>query len=87
MVKMASGQARRSLCLAMVLFRYFPWGGMQANFLRIAKACLARGHRVDVYTLGWEGGQAEGEGASGGGGGTLRPLFIRFTNYIRNNIC
>ncbi len=60
MVKVASGQARRSLCLAMVLFRYFPWGGMQANFLRIAKACLARGHRVDVYTLGWQGGQAEG---------------------------
>ncbi len=46
--------------LAMVLFRYFPWGGMQANFLRIAKACLARGHRVDVYTLGWQGEQLKG---------------------------
>ena len=41
--------------LALVLFRYFPFGGMQANFLRIAEACLARGHRVDVYTLDWQG--------------------------------
>jgi len=39
----------------MVLFRYFPWGGMQANFLRIAKACAARGHKLDVYTLDWQG--------------------------------
>lgn len=56
----ASDQAQHSLRLAMVLFRYFPWGGMQANFLRIAKACLARGYRVDVYTLDWQGEQIEG---------------------------
>jgi len=42
------------------LFRYFPWGGMQANFLRIAKACLVRGHSVDVYTLDWQGETPEG---------------------------
>ena len=46
--------------LALVLFRYFPFGGMQANFLRIAKACLARGHRVDVYTLDWQDERPEG---------------------------
>lgn len=46
--------------LALVLFRYFPFGGMQANFLRIAKACLARGHRVDVYTLDWQGQRPDG---------------------------
>lgn len=46
--------------LALVLFRYFPFGGMQVNFLRIAKACLARGHRVDVYTLDWQGERPDG---------------------------
>ncbi len=46
--------------LAMVLFRYFPWGGMQRNFLRIAEACLARGYRVDVYTLDWQGERPAG---------------------------
>ena len=44
----------------MVLFRYFPFGGMQANFLRIAEACLARGHRIDVYTLDWQGERPDG---------------------------
>lgn len=44
-----------SFTLALVLFRYIPYGGMQANFLRIAKECLSRGHRVDVYTLDWQG--------------------------------
>lgn len=50
----------RSMSLVMVLFRYFPYGGMQANFLRISKACLARGHRVDVYTLDWQGERPDG---------------------------
>jgi len=59
-VTAAPDQARQPLRLAMVLFRYFPWGGMQANFLRIAKACLARGYGVDVYTLDWQGDQIDG---------------------------
>ena len=41
--------------LAFCLFRYFPFGGMQRDFLRIANSCLARGHSVEVYTWDWEG--------------------------------
>lgn len=41
--------------LAFCLFRYFPFGGLQRDFLRIARAALARGHMVDVYTMEWEG--------------------------------
>jgi UDP-glucose:(heptosyl)LPS alpha-1,3-glucosyltransferase len=41
--------------LAFCLFRYFPFGGMQRDFLRIANICLARGHSVEVYTWDWEG--------------------------------
>jgi UDP-glucose:(heptosyl)LPS alpha-1,3-glucosyltransferase len=41
--------------LAFCLFHYFPFGGLQRDFLRIARACVARGHSVDVYTLSWEG--------------------------------
>lgn len=41
--------------LAFCLFKYFPFGGLQRDFLRIAKACLARGHMVDVYTMTWAG--------------------------------
>ncbi len=41
--------------LAFCLFKYFPFGGLQRDFLRIAKICLARKHDVDVYTGSWQG--------------------------------
>ncbi len=40
---------------AFCLFKYFPFGGLQRDFLRIAKACVHRGHQVDVFTMAWEG--------------------------------
>lgn len=41
--------------LAFCLFKYFPYGGLQRDFLRIAKACKTRGHEIHVYTMSWEG--------------------------------
>jgi UDP-glucose:(heptosyl)LPS alpha-1,3-glucosyltransferase len=41
--------------LAFCLFKYFPFGGLQRDFLRIARTCLAHGHMVDVYTMHWDG--------------------------------
>ncbi|MCL2644994.1 MAG: glycosyltransferase family 1 protein, partial [Betaproteobacteria bacterium] len=41
--------------LAFCLFKYFPYGGLQRDFLRIALACQARGHVIRVYTLEWQG--------------------------------
>lgn len=41
--------------LAFLLYKYFPYGGLQRDFLRIAKVCQQRGHAIRVYTLGWEG--------------------------------
>jgi UDP-glucose:(heptosyl)LPS alpha-1,3-glucosyltransferase len=41
--------------LAFCLYKYFPYGGLQRDFLRIALASQARGHSVRVYTLEWDG--------------------------------
>ena len=41
--------------LAFVLYKYFPFGGLQRDFLRIALECQARGHAIRVYTPIWEG--------------------------------
>lgn len=41
--------------LAFCLYKYFPFGGLQRDFLRIALACQARGHAVRVYALEWDG--------------------------------
>lgn len=41
--------------VAFCLYKYFPFGGLQRDFLRIASECQARGHHVRVYTQSWEG--------------------------------
>ncbi len=41
--------------LAFVLFKYFPYGGIQRDMVRIAQECLRKGHRVRIYTIGWQG--------------------------------
>lgn len=47
---------------AFSLFKYFPYGGLQRDALRIAEACRARGHAVDFHTLRWEGPRPAGHG-------------------------
>lgn len=41
--------------LAFCLFKYFPFGGLQRDFLRIARECTLNGHKVTIYTMHWEG--------------------------------
>ena len=41
--------------LAFCLFNYFPFGGLERNFLAIGRECIQRGHTIDVYTIAWEG--------------------------------
>ena len=41
--------------IAFCLFRYFPHGGMQRDFMRIAELCHARGHRLRAYVIWWDG--------------------------------
>ncbi|MEH6499808.1 MAG: glycosyltransferase family 4 protein [Pseudoalteromonas distincta] len=46
--------------LAFVLYKYFPYGGLQRDFMRIAQICQQRGHQIRVYTLIWEGEVPDG---------------------------
>ncbi|OYY50552.1 MAG: glycosyl transferase family 1 [Methylophilaceae bacterium 17-44-8] len=40
---------------AFIIFKYFPFGGMQRDMLRTAKELLKRGHQVEIFTLSWQG--------------------------------
>lgn len=40
---------------AFIIFKYFPYGGMQRDMLRTANQLLKRGHSVDIFTLSWDG--------------------------------
>lgn len=41
--------------LAFVLFRYFPYGGLERDMLAMAKLCRDRGHEITIYTREWQG--------------------------------
>ncbi len=45
--------------LAFVLFKYFPYGGLQRDMLQIARVCQARGHEIHIFTLSWEGARPQ----------------------------
>jgi len=62
--------------LAFVLFKYFPFGGLQRDMLRIARVCQTRGHEIHVYCLTWEGDVPEGIELH------LLPIK-RLTNYAK----
>lgn len=42
---------------AFLIFKYFPYGGVQRDMLRIARDCVALGHSVTIFTGEWEGPQ------------------------------
>lgn len=43
------------MLVAFCLFKYFPYGGLQRDFLRIAQEVESRGHQVRVYVSEWQG--------------------------------
>ncbi|HEY8119283.1 MAG TPA: glycosyltransferase family 4 protein [Methylophilaceae bacterium] len=45
---------------AFLIFKYFPFGGVQRDMLRIARDCAAKGHEVTIYTGKWQGDKPEG---------------------------
>ncbi|WP_321531210.1 glycosyltransferase family 4 protein [uncultured Desulfuromonas sp.] len=46
--------------LAFVLFKYFPYGGLQRDCMKIAVECRERGHAISLYCLEWSGSKPEG---------------------------
>ncbi len=63
--------------LSFLIYSYFPFGGLQRDFLRIARECHSRGHEITVYTLSWGGDIPDGFEV------ILVPVAIR--NRIRRN--
>jgi UDP-glucose:(heptosyl)LPS alpha-1,3-glucosyltransferase len=43
------------LKFAFIIFKYFPYGGMQRDMLRTANELIKKGHQVEVFTLSWQG--------------------------------
>lgn len=41
--------------IAAVIYKFFPYGGIQLDLLRILEECHIRGHQVTVFASRWEG--------------------------------
>ena len=42
------------------LYEYFPFGGLQRDFLKITEKAMQRGHSVKILTMDWQGEQPPG---------------------------
>lgn len=63
--------------LALVLFRWFPHGGLQRDCRAIARALAARGHQVEILCGRWDGARPDGV--------AVRVLgFSGWSNHGRN---
>ena len=45
---------------AFLILKYFPYGGVQRDMLRIARDCVALGHEVTIFTGEWRGERPAG---------------------------
>ena len=46
--------------LVFSLFRYFPYGGLQRDFRKLAMEAMGRGHRVTALVMDWQGPRIAG---------------------------
>jgi len=46
--------------LAFLLYKYFPYGGMQRDFRRFVEEVQKRGHECRVYYISWQGDEIPG---------------------------
>ena len=46
--------------IAFCLFKFFPFGGISRDFMKLSDECRARGHRVRVYVVEWDAPQVDG---------------------------
>ncbi|MEP6389776.1 MAG: glycosyltransferase family 4 protein [Halioglobus sp.] len=64
--------------VALLLYKYFPYGGMQRDFARFAAELQSRGHECRVYFITWQGASLPGIDA--------RKVPVRaLSNHRRNS--
>lgn len=74
---MTTDNRQHTTHVVFALYRYFPFGGLQRDMLRIARACVDRGARVKIFCAEWEGEWPEDIAVE-------RLTVSGFTNHSRN---
>lgn len=63
--------------LALLIYKYFPYGGMQRDFSRFVEELQQRGHQCRVYYMSWQGEPLDGA--------ELRRVPVSATSNHRRN--
>lgn len=73
---------------AFCLFNYFPFGGLERDFMAISRECLARGHTIQVYAMSWQGERPEGLDLHlvKGGGWTNHGRAVAFHQNLQSEL-
>ena len=79
---------KTQLKLAFCLYKYFPYGGLQRDFLKIALCCQQQGHEIKVYTLSWQGDVPEGIEVTivPVSAFTNHTLYKRFSEWVQQRL-
>lgn len=43
------------MILGFAIFKYFPYGGVQRDLMKLVQGCLEAGHRIRIYVIRWSG--------------------------------
>lgn len=73
---------------AFLIFKYFPYGGMQRDMLRTATRLAQAGHSVDIFTMSWDGQMPEAHPQQGNINAHVMPgsgwfNFQKYQDFIR----
>lgn len=73
---------------AFLIFKYFPYGGMQRDMLRTATRLAQAGHSVDIFTMSWDGQMPEAHPQQGNINVHVMPgsgwfNFQKYQDFIR----
>ena len=70
------------------MYKYFPYGGLQRDFLKIALRCQQQGHEIKVYTLSWQGDVPEGIDVTivPVSAFTNHTLYKRFSEWVQQSL-
>ena len=76
--------------IAFCIFKYFPYGGLQRDLMKMVRECLGRGHEVRIYAIRWRAPDAAGLGVEL----CLAPvraltnhrLYQRFATWVRTDV-
>lgn len=48
------------MILGFAIFKYFPFGGVQRDLMKLVRGCLDAGHQVRIYVIRWNGPVPDG---------------------------